>query len=85
MSMAGMKKTLYVLHPGVVTSKSDGRPHNVDAGQLASLYGVSMDECMVRRVTAFERREPIFPPGAIHLYPRPDGNYVLPKQEATDA
>lgn len=37
----------YVLHPGPVESISDGQYHFIDASQLASLYGVPLDECYI--------------------------------------
>ncbi len=66
----------YVLHPGTVVSKVDGDLHFITAAQLAQLYGVRFDECIARET--FEARE--CPAGLIHLYPRFDGNYTLPKE-----
>lgn len=37
----------YLLCPGLVRSRNDGDLHNITARQLAHLYRVSTDECLV--------------------------------------
>jgi len=82
----GSVKAKYALHPGPVTSQSDGQTHFVDAHQLARLYGVSPSECVVvawdngpgHEIVYRIRRERIERMGLIHLRPRSDGNYTLP-------
>lgn len=37
----------YLLCPGYVRSRTDGDRHHVGADQLARLYGVRMDECLI--------------------------------------
>lgn len=41
----GMKR--FALHPGNMISVNDGDEHHVSAPQLAQLYGVSMQECVI--------------------------------------
>lgn len=77
----------YVLHPGTVVSKNDRQRHNISAEVLARLYGVRMSECLVcpshnvntreASVARFllENRKDL-----IHLYPRSNGDYFLPKE-----
>ncbi|MEX3635980.1 hypothetical protein [Paraburkholderia sp. BR14320] len=75
-------KPTYVLHPGIVTSRQGGVSHFINAARLAELYGVPMDACAIApEPRAFDRAaswrtDPYA--GLIHLYPRPDGVYVLP-------
>lgn len=38
---------LFVLHPGRVRSMNDWEIHKISARELARLYGVSLDECIV--------------------------------------
>lgn len=71
------KHIKYVLHPGHVTSQTDGQRHYITSMQLAKLYGVSLRECWIVRSGEFwaggrdtDR--------LIHLYPRYDGDYTLP-------
>lgn len=78
-----MKK--YLPCPGYITSRTDGDRHYIGAGQLASLYRVSMSECEVtsdaeiqresHTMTAARRKRQA---GLIKLGPRPDGDYRLP-------
>lgn len=71
-----MKK--YVLYPGLVRSKTDGQNHYINAVELCRLYQVKWDECIVidKRKTLCIRNFSKM----IHLYPREDGNYSLPKE-----
>lgn len=72
------RQPLYVLHPGWVASRFDGDRHYITAGRLAALYGVKMGRCVIAPDSEIEWRLWIEPVGAIHLWPRHDGNYVLP-------
>jgi hypothetical protein len=67
----------FVLHPGMVKSRTDGDMHFVGIGQLASLYRVPLTECVV----ATEFRLRLFTPAElermVHLYPREDGDYSV--------
>lgn len=61
----------YILHPGYITSRSDGQSHWISAAMLADLYGVHLRDCIVdgpgyRRDTLAKLE---------HLYPRDDGDY----------
>jgi hypothetical protein len=60
----------YVLHPGFITSRTDGDRHYIGDAQLARLYGVPMSECIKHGVL----------PGfnGIDLHPQYDGDYSLP-------
>jgi hypothetical protein len=78
----------YALHPGPVTSKSDGDRHFIDARTLARLYRVSPCDCVLvpweaprpglerERELLLERIERM---GLVHLYPSHSGNYTPPK------
>jgi len=69
----------YVLNPGYVFSKSDGDEHFITARRLAELYRVPMSACVIRPDVGDPRNRGWYsPPGAIELYPRFDGNYMLP-------
>jgi hypothetical protein len=76
----------YALHPGPVTSKTDGDRHFIDARTLAFLYRVRPSECVVVPWQAQPRSERehqlllerIERMDLVHLYPRLDGNYTLP-------
>lgn len=72
-------KLRYVLHPGRVTSKNDGQRHYITALSLADLYGVNLRDCTV--VLSGEEDRPGYreQPGDIHLRPRIDGDYRLPR------
>lgn len=76
----------YVLYPGYVTSKTDGQYHYIPSYELARLYGVPLNAC-------------VMPPGdhmppSVHEYfwrthaglpvlrPRYDGDYRLPPNSA---
>jgi hypothetical protein len=78
MSM-GHRRVKYVLVPGFVVSESDGQRHHIGAVELASLYRVSMSECVVydaMRCGAGGYK------GLVHLRPRFDGDYRIPKGAA---
>lgn len=76
----------YLLCPGPVASRNDGDVHHVSPAQIANLYGVSPQDCLVlpperpgkpcglRRwvLEAVERGD------LIALHPRFDGDYRLP-------
>ena len=66
----------YMLHPGPMTSKTDGDRHFIGAGQLAQLYGVSLKNCVVCDNTS--KGSPVDDPRYIHLYPRYNGDYEIP-------
>ena len=76
-----MKK--YVLHPGEVSSKSDGQVHYISARALAHCYGLRLEECYVVEQTLFvsPRSISVKPytgndEDYIHLYPRYQGDYA---------
>ena len=66
----------YVLHPGYVTSATDGQKHFVGGQRLAALYGVDIRD----RWAVVFGDEPSYRelPGDVHLRPRHDRNYGLP-------
>lgn len=78
----------YLLCPGFVRSRTDGQQHFIHARQIAFLYGVRWDECVVlpsgwddpaeerhrENLLARARRGEL-----IALHPRYDGNYTLPQ------
>lgn len=71
----------YVLHPGHVTSKNDGDRHYINANDLMRLYRVPHDS---RTFIDYgdERSAQLFKPhpGDVHLHPRHDGNYTMPRE-----
>ena len=70
--------TKYILFPGYVVSEYDGQRHYITAGQLARLYGVPLSKCLIHQYSPLNqgyRKQT----ADIHLYPRSDGKYVLPK------
>lgn len=78
----------YLLCPGLVTSRTDGDRHYVDAPQLAMLYGVPMAECLVLPGLSpgwdrmMERRSLLDRAASgelVGLVPRADGDYRLPE------
>ena len=77
-----MERRKYALHPGYITSKNDGDRHFISARQLARLYGVKIEECVVWG--------PEYRPGEwrredyVHFYPRYDGDYKTPNREPTE-
>lgn len=66
----------YVLHPGYVTSATDGREHFIGGPRLAALYGVDIRD--IRAVVFGDMRGYCEQPGDVHLHPRYDGHYSLP-------
>ena len=65
----------YMIHPGNGRITPNSSIENIDAGTLASLYGLSVSEYVVG--TTFE-------PSSIHLTPRQDGKYKNIKTELHD-
>lgn len=61
----------YVLHPGYVTSKSDGQEHFIGGPRLARLYGVDMRQCVFGDVSGYREQK-----GDVHLRPDYHGNYT---------
>lgn len=78
---ADVLKPVYVLHPGFI--KTSGGTFYVEAMRLARLYGVSMTQCELYREPVLNPRtrytEQRVTRREVHLYPRDDGNYSLPK------
>ncbi len=79
---------IYALYPGMVTSKTDGDWHFIDANVLAMLYGVPLAKCVVVRLSDYNdpsrrefvrRAEKLIP-----LRPRYDGNYKLPEPRSAE-
>jgi hypothetical protein len=68
----------YILHSGHIHSQNDGERHFISCNQLARLYGVDLRDCVCYPERQFGRLGWQDPPGAIHLYPRSDGNYTIP-------
>ena len=60
----------YILHPGKVTSRTDGDIHYISALALAKLYGIEPGKYVVYNRYGYREKD-----GDIHLYPRRDGNY----------
>lgn len=66
----------YVLHPGYVTSATDGQDHFIGGPRLAALYGIDIrdrEKVVFGDVPGYREQ-----PGDLHLYPRFSGDYSLP-------
>jgi hypothetical protein len=72
-----MKK--YALYPDYIISKTDGEKHYITAKDLARLYGVKMSECII--VETLDDILSTRDKDLIALYPRYDGDYILPEKE----
>jgi hypothetical protein len=70
----------YVLHPGWIRSVIDGQKHYISAHQLASLYRVSMAECVIFDNSS-SSEEVYKNYGLIPLYPNYMGNYNVPYKD----
>lgn len=72
------RRNRYVLHPGFVRSKNDGQRHYIGAQDLARLYKVPVGAILVvvRPNNGFQAQK-----GDIHLHPKADGDYSMPKAE----
>lgn len=77
----------YLLCPGLVRSQVDGGMHQVNAAQLARLYGVRIDQCVVLPEPGRERfhcerlrllRRCEVGGDMVLLTLRTDGDYTLP-------
>lgn len=68
----------YVLHPGYVTSASDGQQHFIGGPRLALLYGLEIRDRL--RVVFGDRAGYLELPGDVHLHPRNDGDYNLKRE-----
>jgi len=67
---------IYVVHPGNIKSKCDGDVHFISAHQLVNLYQIRSARWYVAG-----SQMPLLPQGwhYVHLYPRSNGDYSLPK------
>lgn len=71
-----ISETIYVLHPGYITSERDGDRHFIDALTLAKLYGVPLRQCLIYDIRRPEKIKGFVDnPNFKHLYPRYNGNY----------
>jgi hypothetical protein len=66
--------TKYALHPGWVTSKSDGDRHWISGAQLARLYQLHPDEYIIWDDSRGHQDSTLY----AHLYPSFHGNYGRP-------
>lgn len=71
----------YIIHPGYVTA-SDGDVHFIGFKQLIQLYNLKRSNCYNNDTLG--DTSGLMLDGCTHLYPREDGNYNLPKEEAND-
>ena len=67
--MSKAKRPIYVLHPGEVTSKTDGGKHFIDFNRLVRLYGLSVKMCEIYS------GHKLYTDNHIHLFPLYEGNY----------
>lgn len=66
----------YIIHPGFITSKTDGDFHYVGYQQLVTLYKVDPRDCGLYSPVNFYPADSMYE-YIVHLYPRWDGNYSL--------
>lgn len=76
----------YIVWPGYVRSRTDGDKHYIGAQQLMMLYGVPQHDCVIAPPIADQSRQAAMRrkildgiDGLVHLRPRQNGNYQLPK------
>ena len=72
--------TRYVLHPGYVTSRTDGDRHYIGSSDLLRLYGVDPRAHTLTLADHIDHRCYRARDGDVHLHPRFDGNYTLPNE-----
>ena len=65
----------YLLYPGLLRNKEDGQYYYINAKQLAELYGVSLEECVIAGSTASAGFDNIMALQA--LRPQYNGDYSL--------
>jgi hypothetical protein len=64
---------MYIIHPGIMESKSDGDLHYISTSQLIKLYKLKYGTFRISRDERFE----YYQENDIHLYPNYSGNYNL--------
>lgn len=69
----------YVLHPGVVSSRSDKQLHHISGPALVKLYGVVPEQCVYADRAGYRPKD-----GDVHLVPRYSGKYDLALCEVTN-
>lgn len=67
----------YVLHPGIVVSKSDGDKHFISAARLCALYRVKWEECVVAKPNWWHGFTQKALNELIHLAPDYTGEYKI--------
>ena len=73
-----MGDIIYVLHPGEISSKTDGDIHHITAPELARLYGIDYKKCRVIYDSDPEKnRGYTNNPEHVHLWPTYSGDYTL--------
>ena len=67
----------YALHPQIIRSSIDGQTHYIGYIELIKLYNLDPQECILwsntRPETLIGRNFKDY----THLYPKPDGDYIL--------
>lgn len=85
-STEGLGPVRYVLCPGYVVSARDGDEHFIGARQLAHLYGVPLNQCVIppdhRMPQSLRDRFWSRHANLPKLVPRYDGDYRLPGPNA---
>lgn len=67
----------YAAHAGFVFSKHDGDKHFIRGEEVARLYGVNPDECIIVDALTHRGVREYAEENLINLKPRNDGNYNL--------
>lgn len=68
----------YICYGDTIVSPTDGNKHHISAHEVARLYGVNPKECVFCDARNRDRLRGIISDGLVQLWPRPDGNYILP-------
>ena len=74
------EKAKFAIHPGWVTSLSDGDRHYIGVSALVRLYGLKSGEWIPWN----ENKRGLDSDLYIHLYPRIDGKYERPSEQNND-
>lgn len=75
--MIDIIKTMFMLHPGEIRSRSDGDVHYISARQLIQLYGIHPKMCQIYKEGWDRGMSPGLSEQFVHLYPRYDGEYQV--------
>lgn len=70
----------YLVYGGFITSRSDGRVHDISADKVAQLYRVPYDQCLFvhpKKQYQLKQYTQAWLNGLVKLAPRNDGDYNI--------